>query len=296
VRFAWIKDQHQSSKPKHRLKDLCRVLQVSRSGYYDWRDRPGSPRQQRSDELARQIRQAHLDSKRIYGSPRICRQLKAAGIACCRNTVAKLMKLLHLRSKTRRRFIPQTTDPLHNHPVADNLLKQNFQEYKKLNRAWSSDITCIATDQGWLYLAVILDLCSRRVVGWSMNSKAASQLCINALKMAITHRKPKPGLLHHSDRGVQYACEAYQRLLQQQSMIGSMSRVGNCYDNAVSESFFGSLKREWVHHQRYATHEQAKASIVYYIEVFYNRQRRHSTLGYQSPDAFERAMRVCPKD
>jgi len=295
VRFAWIKDQLQSGKLKHPLANLCHVLKVSRSGYYDWRNRPGSPRQQRSDELARQVRQAHQLSDRIYGSPRICRQLKAAGIAC-RNTVAKLMKLQHLRSKTRRRFVPCTTDPLHNHPVADNLLKQNFQQHKQLNRAWSSDITCIATDQGWLYLAVILDLCSRRVVGWSLNSKAASQLCIDALTMAITHRRPAPGLLHHSDRGVQYACDAYQRLLQQQSMICSMSRVGNCYDNAVSESFFGSLKREWVHHQRYATHEQARASIVYYIEVFYNRQRRHSTLGYQSPDAFEQAMCVCPKD
>jgi putative transposase len=296
VRFAWIKDQLQSGKLKHPLAKLCHVLKVSRSGYYDWLQRPMSQRQLRSGELARQVCQVHLHSKRIYGSPRICKQLKAAGIACCRNTVAKLMKQQHLRSKIRRRFIPQTTDARHPHPVAANLLKQNFQQHPRIDRAWSSDITAIRTDQGFLYLAVILDLCSRKVVGWAMNSKATGQLCIDALNMAIAHRRPAPGLLHHSDRGVQYACEAYQRLLHQQSMICSMSRIGNCYDNAVSESFFSSLKREWVHHQRYATHEQARSSIVYYIEVFYNRQRRHSSIGYQSPDAFERTMRVCPKD
>jgi transposase InsO family protein len=308
VRFAWIENQQNTmSKPKrtrrHRLSlsDLCRVLKVSRSGYYDWRTRPASARRQRSDALAARVRQLHLDSKRIFGSPRIAQQLKANGIACCRNTIAKLMKRQHLRSKTRRRFVPRTTDPSHPHPVAQNLLKQNFQQHAQINRAWSGDITAIRTDQGWLYLAVLLDLCSRKVVGWSMAAQARGQLCIDALRMAITHRRPSAGLLHHSDRGVQYACEAYQRVLHEHGMTCSMSRVGNCYDNAVSESFFASLKRELVHDQRYATHEQARASIVRYIEVFYNRQRPHSSLGYRSPDAFERdlddepALAVCPK-
>jgi transposase InsO family protein len=302
VRFAWIKDQQQQnstptmSKPKHRLSDLCRMLKVSRNGYYDWRRRPPSPRRQRGEELAARVRQIHLDSKRIFGSPRICRQLNAEGIACCRNTVAKLMKRQHLRSKTRRRFVVCTTDSSHLHPVAQNLLKQNFRQHAQLDRAWCGDITAVRTDQGWLFLAVLLDLCSRKVVGWSMDAQARGQLCIDALRMAVARRRPPPGLLHHSDRGVQYACEAYQRLLSQHGMTCSMSRVGNCYDNAVIESFFASLKREWVYHHRYATREQAKVSIVGYIEMFYNRRRPHSSLGYQTPDAFERAMANRPKD
>jgi transposase InsO family protein len=194
-----------------------------------------------------------------------------------------------IRSRIRRRFIPQTTDSHHGHPVAGNLLDRQFQQPAK-DRAWCCDITAIATEEGWLYLAGVMDLCSRRIVGWAMADHLRAELCLDALTMALEQRRPGAGLLHHSDRGVQYACEDYQALLDREGIRCSMSRTGNCYDNAAMESFWGTLKRELVYHERYATREQAKRSIFEYIEVFYNRRRRHSSLGYKSPVEFEASL------
>lgn len=265
---------------------LCQILQVSRSGYYAWRDRPDSSRRQAARQLSERIRQAHQQSRRIYGSPRVCQELRQRGVSCCPNTVAKYMRQLGLRSKTRRRFVVQTTDSRHEHPVAPNRLNQCFAA-ERPNTVWCGDITYIATDEGWLYLAAVMDLCSRQIVGWATGDHLRAELCVEALDMALTQRGPAPGLVHHSDRGVQYACDDYQAKLRERQITVSMSRRGNCYDNAVMESFFGTLKRELVHHEHYATREQARQSIFEYIEVFYNRKRRHSALGYVSPVEFE---------
>jgi putative transposase len=216
--------------------------------------------------------------------------LNDGGVKVCRNTVAKLMKKAGIASKVRRRFAVRTTDSRHDHPVAVNVLERRFDvdAWQKPDQAWCTDITCVwTTDQGWLYLAAVMDLCSRRIVGWAMADHLRAELCLDALGMALEQRRPGQGLLHHSDRGVQYACEAYQSLLEERGITCSMSGVGNCYDNAAMESFFGTLKTELVYHERYATHEQARRSIFEYVEVFYNRQRRHSALGYRSPVAFE---------
>jgi transposase InsO family protein len=268
---------------------MCEVLRVSRSGFYDWVDRPASTRQQRQEVLAAQIRRVHADSRQLYGSPRICAELKGQGMSCCQNTVAKLMHRGGIRSRVRRRFVAQTTDSRHEHPVAENLLDRQFTQARP-NQAWCCDITAIATDEGWLYLAGVMDLCSRRIVGWAMADHLKAELCLDALKMALEQRRPGVGLLHHSDRGVQYACEDYQALLDREGIRCSMSRTGNCYDNAAMESFWSTLKRELVYQQRYATREQAKRSISEYIEVFYNRRRRHSSLGYKSPVEFEASL------
>jgi putative transposase len=202
------------------------------------------------------------------------------------------MKQAGIRSKTAKRFVVHTTDSNHEHPVASNTLERRFdvQEWQRPNQAWCTDITCVWTKEGWLYLAAVMDLCSRRIVGWAMADHLRAELCIDALTMALEDRAPGPGLLHHSDRGVQYACDAYQSLLEKQGIKCSMSRTGNCYDNAAMESFFGILKRELVHQESYDTHEQARASIFEYVEVFYNRQRKHSTLGYLSPVEFEASI------
>jgi transposase InsO family protein len=264
---------------------MCDILNVSRNGYYDWRGRPQSPRAQKQQQLCGRIREVFDEEDGLYGSPRICAELD--GIACV-NTVARLMKKMHLAAKTDRRFIVRTTDSSHGFAVADNLLDRNFQ-VDRLDQVWCSDITYIPTDEGWLYLAAVMDLCSRRIVGWAIDDHLRADLCCDALSMAISSRDPSAGLLHHSDRGVQYACNQYQDLLEKHQMICSMSRRGNCYDNAAMESFFGSLKREWVYQQRYSTKDQARSSVFEYIEVYYNRQRRHSSLGYVSPVAFEAA-------
>ena len=268
---------------------MCKLLEVSRNGYYDWRKRPVSARRQRREELLEQIRQAYQASGRIYGSPKVCKELNARGVKVSENTVARIMKDRGIRSSVARRFVVQTTDSNHAYVPAPNLLDRNFEQ-SKINQAWCADITYIDTDQGWMYLAAVMDLCSRKMVGWAMADHLRAELCIDALQMALEHRKPEPGLLHHSDRGVQYACDAYQTLLEEKGIQVSMSRTGNCYDNAVMESFFGLFKRELVHQETYATHEQARASIFEYIEVFYNRQRRHSSLGYVSPVEFEASI------
>ena len=268
---------------------MCTMLEVSRAGYYAWRERKPSARSQRQAELIDQIRQAHADSRGTYGSPRVTVELKASGAAVCENTVAKYMRLADVRVTPRRRFVPRTTDPDHPHPIAPNVLDRNFSASAP-NAKWASDLTYIWTDEGWLYLSVVIDLFSRRVIGWSMNENLKSDGVIDALSMALARCKPRPGtLLHHSDRGCQYACDAYRSMLAQHDVTASMSRPGNCYDNAVAESFIGTLKSECVNRvvDRYRTRDQARSSVFEWIECWYNRKRRHSSLGYLSPEAFE---------
>ena len=266
---------------------MCEVLKVSRSGYYAWIERPPSERQERAMKLTEQIRAAHEQSRRSYGSPRVTAELRGAGMAVCENTVAKLMRQAGIRAKAKRRYVPRTTDSNHSYPIAPNRLDRHFTAAGP-DRKWTCDITYVATDQGWLYLAVVMDLFSRKIVGWSMRDHLRGELVSEALEMALLRRRcPAAGLLHHSDRGVQYACGDYRKLLEKHGIECSMSRRGNCYDNAVMESFFGTLKTELVHQNHYAMHAQAKASIFEWIECWYNRRRRHSSLGYLSPEAFE---------
>jgi transposase InsO family protein len=265
------------------------VLGVSRSGFYAWCRREPSISSQRREALGNRIREVYQQSRANYGSPRVHRELIAQGESVCENTVAKVMKSLQIKAKTAKAFVPRTTDSDHHAPVASNTLGRDF-DASLPDHKWVADITYIATDEGWLYLSAVLDLCSRRVVGWAMADHMRRELVSDALRMALTHRRPGRGLLHHSDRGVQYASDTYQGLLTDHGIDCSMSRRGNCYDNAVMESFFGTLKTELVHHEQYATHAEARASIFEYIEVFYNRQRLHSTLGYMSPEAFEAGL------
>jgi transposase InsO family protein len=282
VKFAWIKT-HGNGWP---LTDVCRVLGVSRSGYYAWRDRPGSEREAGRVKVTERIRSVFGESRDSYGSPRVYRELKTLDVRVCENTVAKYMRAEGLCVVPRRRFVPQTTDPDHRFPTASNVLGRDFTAPGR-DRKWVSDLTYVWTDEGWLYLSVVIDLFSRKVVGWGMSEDMKASSVAAALEMAVTRRRPKPGLLHHSDRGSQYACELYREVLDGHGMLASMSRPGNCYDNAVAESFFGTLKSELVHRTRYPTREQAKASLFEWIECWYNLERRHSSLGYLSPDAFE---------
>ena len=265
---------------------MCRVLSVSRSGYYAWRQRPVSAREMANQELTEQIKDIHQRSRQTYGSPRIQAELADNGVKCGHNRVARLMRQADLRAKQSRKFKGTTTDSDHHYPVAPNRLNQDFTA-SRANEKWLADITYIPTDEGWLYLATVLDLYSRRIVGWAMSDSLHRQLVIEALLMAVQTRQPPPGLLHHSDRGSQYASDEYQALLTKFGMQASMSRKGNCYDNAPMESFFGSLKTERVHHRHYRTRAEAKTDIFEYIEVFYNRFRRHSALAYQCPVGFE---------
>ena len=270
------------------MKLLCEVLQVTRSGYYAWRDRPQSRRQQRRAELMKQIRQVHEESRATYGSPRVTPELNDRGLDVCENTVARYMREAGLAVKPRKRFVPRTTDSDHEHPIAPNRLERDFAASAP-DRKWACDLTYIFTEEGWLYLSVVIDLFSRKLVGWSMSDDLKASGVAEALQMAVARRRPGPdaGLLHHSDRGVQYACARYRALLAEHGIACSMSRPGNCYDNALAESFFGTLKTELVHRTRYATRAQARASVFEWIECWYNRRRRHSSLGYLSPEAFE---------
>lgn len=285
MRFVFIRE-HQRCWP---VKATCRVLGVSRSGFYAWCRRGPSDRARRRAVLGHRILTVYQQSRANYGSPRVHRALVAQGESVCENTVAKVMKSLQIKAKTAKAFVPRTTDSAHHAPVACNTLGRDF-DASLPDRKWVADITYIATGERWLYLSAVLDLCSRRVVGWAMAEHMRSELVSDALQMALTHRRPGRGLLHHSDRGVQYASDLYQGLLMDHGIDCSMSRRGNCYDNAVMESFFGTLKTELVHHEHYATHAAARDSIFEYIEVFYNRQRLHSTLGYMSPEAFEAGL------
>jgi putative transposase len=271
------------------VSSMCQILQVSRSGYYAWIDRPQSARDQHQVELTRQIRQVHQDSYGTYGSPRIHAELAEQKIEVCVNTVARLMKQARIESVTHRRFVPRTTDSDHDLPVADNLLAQDFSADAP-DQKWVCDITYITTGQGTLYLAAVMDLCSRRIIGWAMAEHMRTELCIDAVNMAFKSRNAGPDLVHHSDRGSQYAGSDYSRLLQSKGIRVSMSRVGNCYDNAAMESFWGSLKTEWVYQQDYQTLEKASNSIFKYIECWYNCRRRHSAIGYISPEQFEAGL------
>jgi transposase InsO family protein len=266
---------------------MCRVLQVSPGGYYDWRGRPRSTRAARLDALVVSIKAIHGEVKARYGGPRIHAELVARGEPCCVNTVAKLMRREGIAAKTKRKF-RVTTDSNHDRPVAENVLNREFEPGAP-DRAWTADITYIATGEGWLYLAAVEDLHSRRIVGWSMSERIDSRLVVDALEMALAGRLPGEGLVAHSDRGSQYASEHYRRALAGHGIVCSMSRRANCWDNAPMESFFASLKKELVHDEGYATREEAKASIFEFIEVFYNRVRRHSALGYLSPAEYEKS-------
>jgi transposase InsO family protein len=274
--------QHRGRWP---VTAMCDALAVSPAGYYAWRGRPVSDRRQRRDVLTAQIRTVHARAKGRYGSPRVHAELVARGHGCCVNTVARLMRRAGIAAKTTRKF-RHTTDSNHDRPVAANLLDRQFDPAAP-NEAWVADITFIPTREGWLYLAVVEDLYSRMVVGWAMAARMTSRLVVDALGMAVQRRLPGAELLAHSDRGSQYASEHYQQLLARHGITCSMSRRGDCWDNAPMESFFASLKKELVHHEDYRTREEAQASIFEYIEVFYNRQRRHSKLGYKSPAEYE---------
>lgn len=269
---------------------MCTTLEVSRSGFYAWLGRRESERSLANRRLTERIREEHERSRKIYGSPRIHAALKARGETCGLNRVARLMSEAGIRSKVKRKF-KRTTNSRHDHPVAANLLAQDFSTSGP-NEVWASDITYIWTDEGWLYLASTMDLFSRAVVGWSMSSTMPASLVVDALSMAIDRRSPPAGMIHHSDRGVQYAAGDFQGLLEQHGIVCSMSGKGNCYDNAVKESFFHTLKTELCDHEHYRTREEARASIFEFIEVFYNRQRLHSSIGYLSPIEFEVQQRV----
>lgn len=266
---------------------MCRTLAVSSSGYYAWAARPESRRAVENRRLVAEIRVIHAESRATYGSPRIHAALHARGQRVGAKRVARLMRDGAIRAKMVKKW-RATTDSAHQHPVAPNTLNRQFAVAAP-NRVWAGDITYVWTAEGWLYLAVVLDLYSRRVIAWGMGSRLTQELATDALTMALGHRQPAAGLLHHTDRGSQYAATAYRELLAGHGLTASMSRRANCWDNAVVESFFHTLKTELVYHQRYTTREDAKQDIFEWIEVFYNRVRRHSTLGYRSPAEFEAA-------
>jgi transposase InsO family protein len=285
VKFKFIED-HQED---YSVEVMCDMLEVSRAGYYAWVDRPASARAGRHEELLEEIRRMKEESYGAYGTVRIHRAFRKRKMRVTRKTVAKLLRENGLNCVAKRGFVPQTTDSNHGHAVAGNLLNQDFST-KAINTTWVSDITYIPTDEGWLYLAAVMDLHSRKIIGWSVADHMRSELVCDALSRALKERNPAGSLIHHSDRGVQYACDDYQRMLSLHGLTCSMSRKGNCYDNAVMESFFGTLKTEWVHQRRYRTRAEAKQSLFEYIEAFYNRKRMHSSLGYVSPVEFESSL------
>ena len=282
MRFAFIAEE----KAAFPVRLLCRTLQVSRAGFYAWQGRPPAPRARADNRLGLEIAAIHAESRERYGSPRVHAELADRGCRISRKRVARLMRARGLAARRRRR-VRVTTHSRHPFPVAPNVLARQF-ERPQPDRAWVTDITYIPTGEGWLYLAVLLDLCSRLAVGWAMSERLTDDLTLDALGMALARRCPPQGLLHHSDRGSQYASGDYQRVLAQHGIVGSMSHRGNCWDNAVAESFFATIKVELVHDAAWATRAAARAELVEYLEVFYNGQRRHSALGYLSPRAFER--------
>lgn len=267
------------------VKRLCEVMEVSRRGYYDWLHRPDSQRGLANQQLLVEIKRIFYAHREVYGAPRVHRTLREEGTVCSLNRVARLMQKARLVPKTIKKF-RVTTDSRNSRNPADNLLEQDFS-VSGVNKKWVADVTYIPTREGWLFLAAILDLFSRKIVGWSMGERLTSALVQQALKYAIKSRSPEAGLLIHSDRGKEYYAGDYQTLLAEHELVCSMSRKGNCYDNAPMESFFHSLKVEQVHHDDYRTRNKARSAIFDYIEIFYNRQRKHSSIGYQSPVAFE---------
>ena len=285
MKYAWIRE-HRDSFP---VAVLCDALEVSASGYYAWLDRPPSPRAQRHDQIQAAVQQVHTESHGIYGSHKIARELEERPEleSACRNTVAKAMRELGLKSRISRAFTPTTTQADPTKQPAPNQLAQDFTA-EAPNRKWVTDITYLPTAEGWVYLAVVVDLFSRKVVGWALGNSLATELVSAALRQAVETRRPTgQHLLHHSDRGCQYTSDAYQQTLRTLGIHCSMSRTGCCYDNAVMERFFWSLKHEWTNHERFYNFEEARLSVFQYIETFYNSQRLHQTLGYLSPNQFE---------
>jgi putative transposase len=278
----------EAHRPMWRLSTMCRVLKASKSGYLCWRDGREAPRKSADRALTVKIRAVHEEHRQVYGSPRVHRQLRQEGTRVSRKRVERLMHQAGIRVTPRQRFVV-TTDSDHDQPIADNLLKQDFKA-EAPNTKWVTDITYIDTQEGWLYLSAIIDLFSRRVVGWAMGARMDRGLVLRALDMAMGNRAPNKGLIHHSDRGSQYASEDYREALITAGIEASMSRRGNCYDNAVIESFWHSLKVELVYRRTFSTRAQAESEIYNYIEVFYNRVRLHSSLGYLSPAVFETAF------
>ena len=264
---------------------MCRLLAVSPAGYYAWVARPESRRAAENRRLVAEIRVIYAESRRTYGSPRVHATLQAQGQRIGEHRVARLMRMGAIRAKRINKW-RTTTDSAHAYPVVPNTLNRQFAVAQP-NRVWAGDITYVWTAEGWLYLAVVLDLYSRRVIAWGMDNRLTQELATAALTMAVVHRRPAHGVVHHTDRGSQYAATRYREVLARHGLTASMSRRGNCWDNAVVESFFHTLKTEHVHHQRYRTREEARQDIFEWIEVFYNRVRRHSTLGYRSPAEFE---------
>jgi putative transposase len=280
MRYRFIEEQRESYK----IKRMGEVLKVSRSGYYAWERRQPSLRQRDNEQLLRQIREVHRQSRRLYGSPRIAAELKKQGVRCGKNRVARIMREHSIWGEVKKRRFRRTTDARHPYALASNLLVERSQT----EGVWASDITFVPTSEGWLYVAAVMNVKSRKILGLSMSDKLSQELTSAALRDAVGRQNPSEGLIHHSDRGRQYASYAYQELLREYGLIPSMSRSGNCYDNAYVESFFGTLKTELVHGERYRSRLEARLSIFEYVEVFYNRQRSHSALGYRSPEQYEK--------
>ncbi len=282
MRFEFI----EAHRGEFSIAAMCRALSVGRSGYYQWREREQSRRAAEDEQLATEVREVFEQKKGRYGALRVTRELRRRGRRTSKRRVARLMRQQGLRARRPRRRV-MTTDSRHDEPIARNVIKRGFSA-EAPNQKWAGDITYIRTDEGWLYLAVFLDLFNRQVIGWSMSDRLEATLATSALSMALLNREPKGALVVHSDRGIQYAAGDFRRMLSDWSITPSMSRKGNCYDNAVSESFFATLKKELVHEEHYRTRAEAEASIFEYIEVFYDRQRLHSTLDYVPPIEFER--------
>ncbi len=270
----------------HPIKTMCEVLDVSRSGYYQWRSARTSARASQTEAIKAKIARVHETSRGTYGSPRVTAALHGQGEAVGRNRVARLMKEAGLKGRQARRYRVRTTDSAHDDPISPNLLAEAPAPTKP-DEIWVSDITYVETGEGWLYLAGVLDLYSRRLIGWAMGSSLATALPLAALHMALRRRRPGAGLLHHSDRGCQYACADYRSALSKHGCVASMSRRGNCYDNATMEAFWSTLKHELIYRRRFVTRDDATTAIFDYVECFYNRTRLHSALGFKSPLAYE---------
>jgi putative transposase len=281
VKYAFVRAHH----PEFRVSRMCQVLQISRSGYYDWQSRGESEHSQRDQVLLKEIRQIHHDSKEAYGAIKTWQALRQAGVDCGKHRAARLRRLAAIEARRKRKF-RLAYRARNSAPAAPNLLKWPFQAAHP-DEIWMVDVTFIPTRAGWLYLAVLIDLHTRLIVGWSMKDRPNQELVNEALLMAVEQRQPKPGLIHHSDQGTLYSSRSYVELLNRYGMVRSMSGKGNCYDNAVVESFFSSLKNEIVHHQDYHTRDQARSEIFEYIELFYNRRRLHQSLAYQTPIKYD---------
>jgi putative transposase len=283
MKFGFV-DEHRNVWP---IRVMCAALGLSTSGYYAWRSRPESERARKNRALLEEIRQLHAESSGIYGSPRIHAALRRRGRRVGRCRIERLMRRAGLRGLAALPRRTRTTDSRHNHPIAPNRLARNFVAMRA-GQVWLADLTYIPTGEGWLYLAAVLDLHTRKIVGWSMRETLHTEIALEALTMAIQRQRPAPGLIHHSDRGIQYAAEAYRQVLARAGITPSMSRKGDCLDNAPMESFFHTLKIERVHHRIYATRTDARRDLFQYIEGFYNSRRLHSALGYLSPALAER--------